>query len=123
MLVVVLSYLQRFQAKLLVAIVLIGLGTLVAGKSEAATVYSCSETTKRCVIRLEEGIVGDRVQVLDEKAQRVARGFILRRKGSYAIISLSEVSKTIRKGYPVIVNLENRNSNLQWAASFSDKDY
>lgn len=114
---------STLQKKLLMAVAVLGLGLTVAEQSEAATVYSCSDSTKRCVIRLEEGIVGDRVQVLDEKAQQVAKGHILRRKGSYAIISLSSVSKNIRKGYPVIVNLENRNSNLQWAASFSDKDY
>ncbi len=111
------------SGKLVVAAVLFAATFSLASVSEAATVYNCSKTTNRCVIKLEDGIVGDRVQVLDEKAQEVARGYILRRKGSYAIISLVHVSKNIRKGYPVIVNLANRNSNLQWAGSFSSQDY
>lgn len=90
---------------------------LLAGYSEAASVYSCSGN--RCVVKVEEGIVGDRIKILDEKARPIATGRILKRKGAYAVVSVSDASQTVRKGYPVIVNMDSRSSSLQWAASFS----
>lgn len=99
----------------------IGLAILVvSGYSEAASIYSCSEA--RCVVRLKEGLVGDTVKVLDDKARTVGAGRIIKRKGSYGVISLSYSNQTIRRGYPVIVNLENRGSSMSWAASFSGFD-
>jgi hypothetical protein len=95
---------------------------ILAGGAEAATVYNCSSNGNRCVVKVEEGIVGDHVKVLDEKARVIASGRIVKRRGSYAVVSVSNKMQTIRKGYPVIVEIENRESNLQWAASFSNKD-
>ena len=43
------------------------LALMLAGNSEAATVYSCADSGERCVVRLEDGIVGDQVRILDEK--------------------------------------------------------
>jgi hypothetical protein len=98
------------------------LGTFgLASQSEAASVYNCSASVDKCVIKLEEGIVGDRVKVLDEKARVVAHGRILKRRGSFAVISIGNLLRNIRKGYPVIVEVENRDSSLQWAASFSNE--
>jgi hypothetical protein len=87
--------------------------------ADAASVYNCSRSGRKCVAKVEDGIVGDRVKVLDEKARVVASGRIVKRKGTYAIISIVAKTKHIRKGYPVIVQVENRGSNFQWAASFS----
>lgn len=99
------------------------LGNLVlAGAAEAATVYNCANSGRKCVVKVEEGIVGDHVKVLDEKARVIAAGRIVKRRGSYAVIAVSNTSQTIRKGYPVIVDIENRSANLEWAASFSNKD-
>ena len=92
---------------------------LLAVPAEAASVFNCSGDGHKCVVKVESGIVGDTVKVLDEKARVVAFGRIMKRKGSFAIVSLTQVSKEIRKGFPVIVNVEQRSSNLQWAASFS----
>ena len=92
---------------------------LLASPAEAASVFNCSDDGHRCVVKLESGVVGDTVKVLDEKAHVVAFGRIMKRKGSFAVVSLTQISKEIRKGYPVIVNVEQRSSNLQWAASFS----
>ena len=101
---------------------LLGSSFILAVPAEAANVYNCSASGRKCVVKVEEGIVGDRVKVLDEKARVIARGRLVKRKGAYAVMVVSHKSKAIRKGYPVIVDVENRNSNLQWAASFSDKD-
>lgn len=99
------------------------LGNLVlASSAEAASVYNCSANGHKCVVKLEEGIVGDFVKVLDEKARVIASGRIVKRKGAYAVVAVRTTHQTIRKGYPVIVDVENRDSNLQWAASFSSKD-
>ena len=98
------------------------LGTFVlASVAEAASVYNCSSMSEKCVIKLEEGIIGDRVKVLDEKARVVAHGRIVKRRGSFAVITVGNPSRSIRKGYPVIVEVENRDSSLQWAASFSNE--
>jgi hypothetical protein len=102
------------------AVLLVGLFAL-AGTADAASVTNCTGNGQKCVIKLETGIVGDPVQVLDERAHLIAKGRIVKRQGSYAVIFLTDVTKTVRKGYPVIVQVENRNSNLQWAASFSEK--
>lgn len=109
--------------KLLVtALVLLAMNLSLAVPAEAASVYNCSANSQRCVVKVEEGIIGDHVKVLDEKARLIASGRIIKRRGSYAVISISYNSQTIRKGYPVIVDIENRDSNVQWAASFSNKD-
>lgn len=91
--------------------------------ANAASVYNCSASGLRCVVKVEEGIIGDHVKVLNEKARVIASGRIVKRKGSFAVVAVKgDAAQTIRKGYPVIVDVENRDSNLQWAASFSNKD-
>ena len=95
---------------------------MLAAVSEAASVYNCSAGGQKCVVKVEEGIIGDRVKVMDEKARVIAVGRIVKRRGAYAVVNVSNSSQTIRKGYPVIVDVENRDSNMQWAASFSNKD-
>lgn len=90
--------------------------------ANAASVYNCSANGQRCVVKVEEGIIGDHVKVLNEKARVIANGRIIKRKGSYAVVAVKSTAQTIRKGYPVIVDVENRDSNLQWAASFTNKD-
>lgn len=103
-------------------VVTVACSLLLAQEAEAASVYNCSTSGQRCVVKVEEGIIGDHVKVLDEKARIIANGRILKRRGAYAVISVFNNSQTIRKGYPVIVDIENRDSNMQWAASFSNKD-
>jgi len=95
---------------------------LLAGYSEAATVHSCAGSNGRCVIKVEEGVVGDHVKILDDKARPIAQGRIVKRKGAYAVITVGDASQVIRKGYPVIVNMDSRSSSLQWAASFTSQD-
>lgn len=114
------SWLKRLNG-LVVALVLTA-SFVLASSAEAASVYNCSASGRKCIVKLEEGIIGDHVRVLDERARMVAHGRIIKRKGAYAVIMVTKAAKTIRKGYPVIVNMENRNSQIQWAASFSDKD-
>jgi len=99
--------------------ILLTLGLLLAGESKAASVYTCSQSGQQCVVRLNDGMVGDKVRVMDENARVVAEGRIVRRRGVYGIIRLHTTNKTIRKGYPVLVNVENSNSGVQWTASSS----
>lgn len=97
---------------------------LLAGYSEAASVYSVTSPS-RCIVKVEEGMVGDRIKILDDKARPIATGRILKlvkRNGLYAIVSVVDASQTVRKGYPVLVNMDSRSSSLQWAASFSGGD-
>ena len=101
---------------------IVAMNLLLAVQADAASVYNCSGSGHKCVVKVEEGIIGDRVKVLDEKARVVANGRIVKRRGSYAVVAVSHNTATIRKGYPVIVDVEGRDSNVQWAASFSNKD-
>lgn len=94
----------------------------LAMTAEAATVYKCAPGQSKCVVTLEEGIIGDHVRVLDEKARLVAYGRIVQRRGGYAVITVANANKEIRKGYPVIVSFQNRGSSLQWASSFTERD-
>lgn len=98
------------------------LGFMLAGHLEAATVYSCANSGERCVVRLEDGMVGDQVRILDEKARPIAAGRIIKRRGNFAVVSVTNASQTVHKGYPVIVNIDSRSSSLQWAASFTNQD-
>jgi hypothetical protein len=107
---------------LLVAALGLAANFVLANTAEAASVYNCSASGHKCVVKLEEGIIGDYVKVLDEKARVIAAGRIVKRRGAYAVVTIKTTFQTIRKGYPVIVDVENRDSNLQWAASFSSKD-
>ena len=112
----------NFKKLAMTAAVLVGGNFVLAAAVEAASVYNCSTSGEKCVVKVEEGIIGDRIKVLDEKAHVIAHGRITKRRGSYAVVSISHTAQTIRKGYPVIVDVENRDSNLQWAASFSGKE-
>lgn len=95
---------------------------MVAGNSEAATVYSCAGSGERCVVRLDDGIVGDKVRILDEKARPIAAGRIIKKRGTFAVVKITNASQVVRKGYPVIINIDSRSSSLQWAASFTNQD-
>lgn len=95
---------------------------LLAGYSEAATVHSCAGSGERCVVKVEDGMVGDHIKILDDKARPIATGRILKRKGAFAVVTVNDATQTIRKGYPVIVNVDSRSSSLQWAASFTSQD-
>lgn len=108
----------KYEALLFTAIVAL----LLAGYGEAATVHSCVEAGDRCVVKVEDGLVGDKVKVLDDKARPIATGRIVKRKGTYAVIAIHDSSQTIRRGYPVIVSIDSRSSSLQWAASFTGQD-
>ena len=92
---------------------------MLASPVQAASVYNCSASGGVCVVKVEDGIIGDHVKVMDEKARVIAYGRITKRRGYYAQVAITNALKTIRKGYPVIVDLDNRDSNMQWAASFS----
>lgn len=95
---------------------------MLAGTVQAATVYSCAGNGERCVVKLEDGMVGDHVRILDEKARPIAAGRIVKKRGNFAVISVTNATQTVRKGYPVIVNIDSRSSSLQWAASFTNQD-
>ncbi|MCX6119776.1 MAG: hypothetical protein NT027_19750 [Proteobacteria bacterium] len=106
----------------LLLIWLVPMTIAIAGAAQGATVHSCTSSGERCVVKVEDGIVGDKVKVLDDKARPIATGRIVKRKGNYAVISVSDSSRTIRRGYPVIVSIDSRSSSLQWAASHTSAD-
>lgn len=95
---------------------------LLASQVNAASVYNCSSSGRKCVVKLEIGKVGDTVKVLDKKARPAAIGRIIKKKGSYGVVSFVEIFKKVRKGFPVLVDVDSENSNLEWAASFSYDD-
>lgn len=108
-----------FQKPIFRTALIAALFGLSAKVSMASTVYNCTRDSSSCVIKVEEGVAGDKVRILDSKARKVAEGVIKKRKGSYAIVKIVDFQKPILKGYPVIVNVDAEGSSMQWAASFS----
>lgn len=84
----------------------------------AASITKCNAQTRRCIVRLEEGIVGDTVNVLNEKAQVVASGWIIKRKGEFGVVTFKHVLRNVKVGYPVIVNVQRRVDEVKWASAF-----
>jgi hypothetical protein len=84
----------------------------------AASVTKCSAKTRRCIVSLDEGIVGDTVNVLNEKAQLVAVGWIIKRQGAYGVVSFKQILRSVKTGYPVIVNTTRSTSEYKWASAF-----
>lgn len=97
--------------------IVVGLSTAAVARS--ATVYNCTTQGHQCVVKVESGIIGDRVRFLDDKAMVIASGRIIKKRGNYALVTVTNPVKHIRRGFPVIVDIENRGSSMQWAASFS----
>ena len=116
-----LQKLKNSNLKLWLALKVAAVAFLLSEPLVAASIQKCSAKTSRCVVRMQEGIVGDRVKILDEKAHIVAYGRVIKKKGAYGVIVLKQVIQPVRRGFPVIVQMDSRSSNLQWAASFSDK--
>ncbi|MBP9708838.1 MAG: hypothetical protein KBD78_14465 [Oligoflexales bacterium] len=98
----------------------ISLATMaLVGVASAATIQSCSADSKRCVAKMEAGVIGDRVEVTDDKARPVAQAFIVKRKGNFALIKIEAKDKEIKIGYPVILRKNSAAGGAQWAAAFS----
>lgn len=93
-----------------------------ADNAEAAAILRCDATKQQCQARLEDGGAGSPIEVLDEKAHLVARGWIVKRSGAYGIVAFKQVLSPVKRGFPVIIKPGSIGNNLQWAASFSDKD-
>lgn len=79
---------------------------------QASNIEKCSTRTNQdgltrsfCIIKIDQGKVGDRVTVLNPYAINIAQGRIISRKlnSPYAVILLSNINEQIRKNYPVIV--------------------
>ncbi len=107
------------KALLMVSLAL-AIAMMATGEASAAAVFACGKSGTRCVAKIDEGIVGDTVKVLDDKAHVAATGRIIKRKGGYVLIQLSKLFKKIRRGYPVLVSIEDRQSSVQWAATLTD---
>ena len=88
----------------------------MASPAFSATIYDCSKSQKRCIVRLDEGRVGDKVRVVDESAYLAASGKIIKRPKSsrYAVIELDKVHKTLQKGYPVLVQVDHKDAAGSW---------
>ena len=95
---------------------------ILAGVAQAATIISCASDGKTCDVRLQEGIIKDRVQVLDVNGHVIGEGELKERSENRGVIFLSSTTKVIKRGYPVIIKVGGRNSSLQWTAAFSSKD-
>jgi hypothetical protein len=94
---------------------------LLAQSAGAATVHNCTLDRTRCVVKLEAGSVGDQVRVLDQTARPIAKGHLVKRKGAFGIIALTDVTQEIRRGFPVIVDTDSKTSATDWAAEFSNR--
>ena len=108
--------LSRHQAVLfstsLIAIGFVFLSSTAIG----GAVYSCSPKQTKCVVKLDSGEKDYPIKIFDEKARLVAVGSIIKKKGTYGLVRISKLFKDIRKGYPVMVDIENEQSEAQWTS-------
>lgn len=84
----------------------------------SATIYDCSKSQKRCIIRLAEGGVDDKVRILDASANLVANAKIIKRPvgSAYAVVQITgKPSKRVQKNFPVIVIVDTKDSTGSWA--------
>lgn len=95
----------------------LGLLALSSTPSFAASIQKCSAKTKSCDIKIEEGLVGDTVSVLNDRAQPIATGWIMKRSGTDAVIKFKKVFRDVKRGYPVIVNIDSRGKKDREVAS------
>lgn len=103
---------------LVIAIVSFATFALV-GIANAASIHSCSPQANKCIIKLESGNIGDRVEVTDQKARPIAQAYIVKKKGNYAVIKIKNKEKEIKVGYPVLLRRHSKSNDAQWAATFS----
>ena len=67
-----------------------------------------------CTISLDNGRAGDRIVVLNSKAQEIANGRIISRKNNspYAVILVTNADEEIRKNYPVMIEVSLSDDNI-----------
>jgi hypothetical protein len=85
-------------------------------KAESRKMRSGEEVSvTRCVIEVSGGHVGDVVEIKNPSNYIVASGKIVRTRGRYALVIVTEKSKEIRTGFPVTVR--NNDSMDYWTAT------
>lgn len=100
--------------RLILAIISTFAAVLLAAPLSAASVYKCSPSGKKCIIKLESAGIGDHVRVVDERSKIVAKGRIVRIRHQWGVIFLTETNKNIRPGYPVLVESVRSTGQGQW---------
>jgi hypothetical protein len=93
---------------------------LWTGPVLAASVEKCSNKSRQCIVVGSHGLVGDNIKVLNEKGQVIATGWVVKRdeRRRQVVVSFRKVLRSIKKGYPVIV--ERSSFDLSWDTSFSN---
>lgn len=77
-------------------------------KVQAASIDRCFEKTSRCIIKLQKPelksvLVGARSFVTDGQARPVARGWVVKAKGRFAVVTVQSGLRGIERGSPVII--------------------
>ncbi len=94
---------------------------LVSAEVYAATIKKCVQKNYTdgvsklyCTISLDNGKAGDRIIVLNSKAQEIANGRIISRKNNspYAVVLIAYSDEEIRRNYPVMVEVSLSDDNL-----------
>lgn len=95
---------------------------LLSAAAYAGKIQTCRVDGSFCLAQVENGIIGDQVRILDEKASQVATGRIEKKNKSIALIRVQTKTKIPKRGYPVIVKVEKRLNTSQWAGAFSNME-
>ena len=71
----------------------------------------------RCIVEISGGRLGDVVEIKNQYNYIVATGKIVKTRGRYALVIVTDITREIKTGYPVIVR--NNDSIDYWTATKS----
>lgn len=97
---------------------LLSLFILLPRATAQNSVERCSNKSNRCVVKMNEGYRGQKINVLDETARKIGSGIILKRRGEYVLIKITNFTKKIRKNFVVTLAPHeycyNKNLSIQY---------
>ncbi len=97
----------------LLAGILFGIANIGSAK---AVITKCTKT--KCVAKMNNGMLGETVTIMNDKAQIVAVAVITKRKGKLVLLKLTDRYAKIRKNYPIIIKRQ-KNYGHMYKAMFS----
>ena len=99
---------------------------LTSAVAFAGKIQTCRADGSYCLAQVENGIVGDQVRILDERASQVASGQIEKKNSTVVLIRVQTKTKIPKRGYPVLVTMTKKLKitprKTQWASAFSNAE-
>ena len=107
---------RNFKVRALKVLIMGMLFSFSSIGSAKAVITKCKKA--KCVAKMNNGMLGETVKIMNDRAQLVAVGVITKRKGNIVLLKLTDRYSKIRKNYPVIINRKQDYGHM-WNAMFS----